>query len=95
MPKYFSAAGGVTTGAKSGKRVRYPAGVFEAEAGDLKHCADVEAYQPNKKPAHYAAGVAAGLIDEKDEAADEEDETETTAPGGYEVRPMKAERPGA
>lgn len=85
MPKskYYSPCGGSTTGQKTQKTVRYPRGVFEAEAGDLDHCSDVEKYQPNKKPDHYAAGLAVGIIDEK---ADEEVDP------AYETRPMKPAR---
>ncbi len=83
--RYFSECGGITTGVISNRVVRYPAGVFEVEKGDLGHCAEVESYTPNKNPDHYLAGKRAGWIVG-------EEESEPVAPA-YPTTSMKAARP--
>lgn len=70
--KYFAPTAGRTTGKKSGKRFTYPAGVFEAEAGDLDHVGGIEKYNPSKNGKHYEAGVKAGWIKPDEAVADEE-----------------------
>lgn len=77
---YFSECGGVTVGAVSGKSVRYPAGVFEAEVGDLRHCAEVQDFEPSKNGVHYEAAKAAGLNPEAEGQA-------------YPTASMKAAKP--
>lgn len=78
--KYFSECGGSTIGAVSRKAVRYPAGVFVVEQGDLVHCAEVEPYEPSKKGVHYEAAKAAGLNPEAEDEA-------------YPTASMKAAKP--